>query len=271
MSSFSPQLVKSISDLIDGVLQKYLHKASEDPHSDSGNPFVLALLRDFEPLLHRIHGLKTSMGTELEKIAEMIAKDAWGEKNVNRRVNLNVRLPKNVFQTIDTIINNLSNSKKLPNYLDEKEKVISACKNPSIDQEEHTYEFDLQLYDQQKKNFYCLEMKGPDPNTTEVPGAKKRLLVMMAWAYLNKKGKNIDSIFSIYYNNKFPKPYKNPKVLYYFDPDGGLLVHDKFWNFIGKSETTYFELLKIFSDYGKKNKKKIWDGFSKLIKVENNK
>lgn len=91
---------------------------------------------------------------------------------------------------------------------------------------------------------------------------------MMAWAYLNKKGENIDSIFSVYYNNKFPKPYRNPKVLYYFDPDGGLLVHDKFWNFIGKDDDTYSELLRIFSEYGRKNKKRIWDGFSKLIKVK---
>lgn len=113
-----------------------------------------------------------------------------------------------------------------------------------------------------------MEMKGPDPNTTEVPGAKKRLMVEMAWAYYQKKYNNVDSQFAIYYNNKYPKPYRNPKVLYYFDPDGGLLVHDLFWNFLGKNINTYTELLEIFKEYGKKNKKRIWNGFSKLV-VEN--
>ena len=112
-------------------------------------------------------------------------------------------------------------------------------------------------------------MKGPDPNTTEVPGAKKRLLVALAYGYLyvNKKSKKIDSRLAIYYNNNFPRPYRNPKVHYYFDPDGGLLIQDSFWNFIGKNEKTYGELIKLFEEYGKKNKKRIWEGFSKLILV----
>jgi hypothetical protein len=98
------------------------------------------------------------------------------------------------------------------------------------------------------------------------PWGKKRLMTGMAWAFYRKKHENIDSLFAIYYNNTFPRPYKNPKVLYYFDPDGGLLVSESFWNFPGKSKTTYTELLKIFREFGKKNKKRIWDGFSRLVK-----
>ena len=79
--------------------------------------------------------------------------------------------------------------------------------------------------------------------------------------------REVDALFAIYYNNVFPKPYKNPKVLYYFDPDGGLIVHDKFWNFIGRHDSTFAELVNIFREYGKKNKKKIWKGFSRLIKI----
>ncbi len=45
-------------------------------------------------------------------------------------------------------------------------------------------------------------------------------------------------------------------------------VHEAFWNFIGKSNSTYSELLKLFENYGKKNKKKIWNGFSKLIDMK---
>ena len=94
------------------------------------------------------------------------------------------------------------------------------------------------------------------------------MLAELAWGFLNKKSKKIDSIFSIYYNNQHPKPYKNPKVLYYFDPDGGLLVHDKFWNFIGKDKGTFNELVKVFEKYGQENKKRIWTEFSKLIKIK---
>jgi len=268
MSSISTTSKKEIYKLIDKVVEKYLKKAEDGPITNSGNPFVMAIFNDFDPLLHRIHGAKTSLGNEMEKIAEIIARDAWGKDNVRRKININVELPENVFRTIDNIINNLSNAKKLSNYIEEKHKIIEACKNPSANKEAHTYEFDMELYDSKNDHWYYMEMKGPDPNTTEVPGAKKRLMVEMAWAFYQNKYKNVDSQFAIYYNNKYPKPYKNSKVLYYFDPDGGLLVHDLFWNFLGQNKNIYIELLGIFKEYGKKNKKKIWNGFSKLI-VEN--
>ncbi|MHB8931179.1 MAG: TdeIII family type II restriction endonuclease [Melioribacteraceae bacterium] len=271
MIAISNDSKEFILSQIDKVIMKYLKKAESEPIANSGNPFVMAILKDFEPLLHRIHGLKTSIGSEMEKIAECIAVDVWGKENVKRKCNVNVKLPRNVFQSIDTIINNLSNAKNLSNYLTEKELIISSCNSPDREFEEHTYEFDLQLYDKFKKRLHFLEMKGPDPNTTEVPGAKKRLLVAMAYGYIHiLKGKGeIDSQIGIYYNNKFPRPYKNPKVHYYFDPNGGVLVQEAFWNFIGKNENTYTELIKLFEDYGLKNKKRIWDGFSKLI-ISNN-
>lgn len=268
MSAISSSTKKKISDQIDLVVDKYLKKAATTPKANSGNPFVLAILKDFEPLLHRIHGLKTSIGSEMEKIAELIAIDAWGKLNVKRKLNLDVQLPRNVFQTIDTIINGLSNAKKLSNYKNEKELILSAFETQSSEFENHTYEFDLELYDGKTNHLYYVEMKGPDPNTTEVPGAKKRLLIALAHGIKMRETSevDVDSHFGIYYNNKYPKPYKNPKVLYYFDPDGGILVQEAFWNFFGKSDTTYIELLGIFEEYGKKNKNRIWDGFSKLIK-----
>lgn len=265
MNSIKPSSRKKIYNLVDVVVEKYLKKAADKPKSNSGNPFVMAIFHEFEPLLHRIHGAKTSLGSEMEKIAEIIAKDSWGDENVRRKFNVNVGLPANIFRTIDNIINNLSNAKKLSNYNEEKLKIFEACDNPSKEVENYTYEFDMELYDKKKDHRYYLEMKGPDPNTTEVPGAKKRLLVVMSWAYYTNKFKNVDSRFAIYYNNTFPKPYKNSKVLYYFDPDGGLLVHEEFWNFIGNNPNTYSELLDIFKEYGKNNKKRIWDGFSKLV------
>jgi len=266
MPVISSIVKKRIIEQINKVVFKYLKKAEKTPDANSGNPFVMALLRDFEPLLHRIHGLKTSLGNEMEKIAEVIAVESWGKENVRRKFNINVILPRNVFQIIDSIINNLSNAQKLSNYSEEKKLIISACNNPSKEHEEYTYEFDLSLMTKSKR--YFLEMKGPDPNTTEVSGAKKRLLVALAWGYINGKSKGIDSRLGIYYNNKYPRPYKNPKVHYYFDPEGGILVQEAFWNFIGKNNSTYNELIKIFESYGKKNKKEIWTGFSRLIDIK---
>ena len=258
---------KEIYNLIDKLVSKYIKKIEKDGYlNNSGNPFIMALFSDFEPILHTIHGIKTSLGGEMEKIAEIIAKDAWGEKNVKRKINRDVILPKNVYSTIDSILNNLSNARTLSDYYKEKEQIKEALKTRSKETESHIYEFDLEIYDEIKKHYYFMEMKGPDPNTTEVPGAKRRLLAELAWGYQNLKMKEADALFAIYYNNKFPKPYKNPKVLYYFNPQGGLLVHEYFWNFIGRNETTYKELVKVFESYGKANKEKIWDSFSKLIK-----
>ncbi len=265
--TISRKAEEQIYNLIDVIVNVYISRATADSGQNSGNPFVMALLENFEPLLHRIHGLKTSLGGEMEKIAEIIAIDAWGIGNVDRKTRRTFDLPINVFQTIDSIITDLSNAKKHSNYSHEIKKVIQSCENPSKDVRTCTYEFDLELFNIEKNHLYFLEMKGPDPNTTEVPGAKRRLLSELAWGYFNKKFKAIDSLFAIYYNNKYPKPYKNPKVLGYFDPDGGLLVHDNFWNFIGKNKDTYFELIKIFERYGKENKKRIWTEFSKLIKI----
>lgn len=270
MGIISKKARSEIFKLIEEIVSKYLKRALDKPKANSGNPFSMALLKDFEPLIHRIHGLKGSMGSQMEKIAEIIAIESWGKDNVKRKINIDVQLPKNVFQAIDSIINNLSNASKLPNYRNEKQQIIEACQNTSHDFESYTYEFDLELYDQEAKRLYYLEMKGPDPNTTEIPGAKKRLLAEMAWGFLNKECEDVDAILALYYNNKFPKPYKNPKVLYYFDPDGGLIIHDNFWNFLGRGESTYQELLTVFSDYSKQNKKRIWDGFSKLIDIDPN-
>jgi hypothetical protein len=266
--SLSVKAKKEINTLIEAVVKKYISKAASKPKANSGNPFVMALLKDFEPLIHRIHGLKTSLGSEMEKIAEIIAIDAWGKANIQRKVKVNVALPKNVFQTIDSIINNLSNAKTLSDYEKEKKMILDACKKPSKTTEQHTYEFDLVVTDPKKKHTYILEMKGPDPNTTEVPGAKKRLLVAIAWAYFKTKSEKIDSHFAIYYNNKHPKVYKNPKVHYYFNPAGGTIVQEDFWNFLGKNTQTFNSLTKLFESYGKTNKKKIWDGFSKLIDIK---
>lgn len=69
------ELRKKIYLQIDKVVNNYLKKAIDTPKSNSGNPFVMAIFSDFDPLLHRIHGAKTSLGNEMEKIAELIAKD----------------------------------------------------------------------------------------------------------------------------------------------------------------------------------------------------
>ena len=259
---------QTIYKLIGTVVEKYLAKAELKPKKTSGNPFVIAVFKDFEPLLHRIHGAKGAFGHVMEKIAEVIAKDRWGKNNVRKGAKIDIELPRNVFQAIDSIINDLSNSSKHPSYKQEKNLVLKACRNTSKRKERHTYAIDMELYDRSKNRYYYLEMKGPDPNTTEVPGAKRKLMTEMAWAYYNMKRKKVDCIFGLYYNNKHPEPYRNPKVLYYFDPEGsqGLKVQETFWNFIGKSNTTFSEILEIFKRYGKNNKKRIFSGFSKLVK-----
>ncbi len=269
MEVISIKAKKAINFLIDSLVNKYITKAKKDGHlKNSGNPFVMALLSDFEPILHNIHGLKTSLGSELEKIAEIIAIDRWGKDNVKRKIKRDVILPKSVYAEIDTILNRLSNAKTLSDYFAEKEKIksvvqLSKAKNEAT--EAHKYEFDLEIYDKEKNKYYFLEMKGPDPNTTEVPGAKRRLLTQLAYGYAYTEAEDIDCPIAIYYNNKYPKPYKNPKMLGYFNPNGGILLHDDFWNFIGKDKKTYSELLNLFREYGKKNKKRIWDSFSGLM------
>lgn len=261
---------KDIQKLIDALVVKYIAKIKKDGHlKNSGNPFVIALLSDFEPIMHSIHGLKTSLGNEMEKIAEIIAIDRWGKENVHRKIKRDVVLHRSVYATIDSILNRLSNAKTLSDYFVEKEEVrisVEKSKNSKEIEETHKYEFDLEIYDEDNDHYYFMEMKGPDPNTTEVPGAKRRLLTQLAWGYRYKKSKDVDCPIAVYYNNKYPLPYKNPKVLGYFNPTGGILLHDKFWNFIGKDDRTYSELLEIFKDYGKTNKRKIWNSFSKLIK-----
>ncbi len=262
----SKEAKKKINALIKVVVENHISGAPNRSKANSGNPFVIALLKDFEPLVHRIHGLKTSLGNVMEKIAQIIALDAWGEGNVQRKTREIVNIPVNVFREIDSIINNLSNARTLSDYEKEKKIILSACKNPSKETEQHTFEFDLIVTDTEEKHTYIFEMKSPDPNTTEVSGAKKRLLVAIAWAFFKTKSEKIDAHFAIYYNNKYPKVYKNPKVHYYFNPKGGTLVQEEFWNFLGKNKETFNSLIELFESYGKMNKKKIWDAFSKLIK-----
>nr|MBC8415255.1 TdeIII family type II restriction endonuclease [Candidatus Cloacimonadota bacterium] len=215
MIAISKKTKEKITEQIQIVVNKYLEKADTKPKANSANPFVMALLKDFDPLMHRIHGLKTSLGCEMEKIAEIIAIESWGKNNVRRKFRENVTLPSNVYQIIDSIIDDLSNARTLSHYENEKNKILNAIKKPSTQFLSHTYEFDLELKDNTNNEIYCLEMKGPDPNTTEVPGAKRRLLAALANNVLQHRDYEVNSLLAIYYNNKFPKPYKNAKVLYY--------------------------------------------------------
>lgn len=256
--------VKKIKLLLDDLLNNHIGRALINPNNHSGNPFVLALFKQFEPLIHRIHGMKTSLGNQLEKIAEIIALQSVSEEYVQRNLNVNITLPRNVFAEIDRIINELSNAQNLSDYQREKDLVILACRNPSAESESHTYEFDLIITNPNTNHKVIIEMKGPDPNTTEVPGAKKRLLVGLAWLYLQGH-RNIDCKLGIYYNNKNPRPYRNAKVLAYFNPNGGILTQENFWNFLGSNDNIYPELIRFFNLYGEKNKRRILDSFQNLI------
>ncbi len=264
MPALKYNAVKEIKILLDNMLAKHLEKANIQPKIHSGNPFVLALFKEFEPLMHRIHGMKTSLGSQLEKIAEIIAVQNFTQPNVQRNLNINISLPRNVFAEIDRIINELSNAQNLSDYQREKDLVLLACQNPSAESESHTYEFDLIITNPATANKTIIEMKGPDPNTTEVPGAKKRLLVGLAWLYLEGH-RDIDCKLGIYYNNKSPNPYKNAKVFSYFNPNGGLLTQEQFWNYLGLNVKTYTELIQIFNLYGDKNKGRILNSFHNLI------
>ena len=266
MSSISDSATKAITNLIDSKVNDYLGRAKASPKANSGNPFVKTLMKDFDPLVHRIHGLKTAMGNQLEKIAEILAVSGWGPGNVIHNDRVNITLPSNVFQTIDTILNLLSESKNIPDYPAEKQQLIEAIKNPSPTSETHRYEFDLSIYDPEANHKYYIEMKGADPNTTEIPGAKKRLLSLMCHAFVNENVKDADCILAIYYNNQFPNEYSNPKVKGIFDLHDGVFVQEDFWNFLGKDNHTYTDLLEIFETYGDQNKQRILEGFSALLR-----
>lgn len=230
--SLSVKAKKEINTLIEAVVKKYISKAASKPKANSGNPFVMALLKDFEPLIHRIHGLKTSLGSEMEKIAEIIAIDAWGKANIQRKVKVNVALPKNVFQTIDSIINNLSNAKTLSDYEKEKKMIIDACKKPSKTTEQHTYEFDLVVTDPKKKHTYILEMKGPDPNTTEVPGAKKDYLLQLRGLTSKQSQKKLTHILQSIITTSIQKFTKTQKCIITLIRQVGLLFKKIFGIFL---------------------------------------
>jgi len=256
--SLSKNIQTEINAFIDDVEQKYISNASDKPKVDSGNPFVMAFLNDFEPLIHRIHGLKKTLDREMKKITQIIANEAWGKSNVRRKIKEVVTLPENVLEVIDIIINNLNNAKTLSNYAKEKEMILEACKKPSKTSEKQTFEFDLVITDQKSKHIYILERKGPALNTVEVTDAKRRLLVAIAWAYFETGAKNIDSQLAIYYNNKYPKVYRNLNVFYNFDPEGGTLVQEDFWNFIGKDKNTFVSLTNIMEKQIKRKYGKVF-------------
>lgn len=50
--SLSVNAKKEINTLIEAVVEKYISKAASKLKANSGNPFVMALLKDFEPLIH---------------------------------------------------------------------------------------------------------------------------------------------------------------------------------------------------------------------------
>ena len=105
--------------------------------------------------------------------------DTWGKDNVLKKKRKSLKLPKNVFNTIETIINRWLDKEEV-SYEDEKKEIIEACNNPSKIFETKRYEADLEIFDEKNNNWYVFEMKGPAPNTSQVESVKRRLLTFFS-------------------------------------------------------------------------------------------
>ncbi len=216
-----------------------------DLSKKSGNPFVDIIFGDLSNLKSFIHGTATTLGSAYEVIAREIAKSNPKFSDAEKKV-FSGRISSEEKSVIRDIVKNLEEDKNGSEYAAEIRSIYNAS---SKNLKKTRITIDLYLKDKGGKEYY-VEMKGPDPNKKEVRAAKEDLLNIVAIKKRTVKFKEFQKkvaiLFGVYYSSMEGR-YNNWKVSPIFEVGNGILIQEKFWDFLG-GENTYSELLGIIEE-----------------------
>lgn len=210
-------------------------------------PFHYRLLgKDRMALFSFIQSINTMFGTSIfEQTAVRLANDRF--KVARNHVKAFNKISHEAQATIQSIIDQLSSSKTVPNKTEEIELIINASRNTRLhDISTPLVDVWLETYDE---DVYLIDIKTVKPNIGSFISFKRTLLEWVAVELAKQDDRKIHSLIAMPYNPFEPEPYKSWQLRGMLDLNHELLVGKAFWDFVG-GEGAYDDLLDCFEVAG---------------------
>jgi len=199
----------------------------------------------------------TSTGNHYEKMSKSIGNEKWGFSE--RHYHKTYRIFESQFNHITTILNELDHRDKtnprVPNWENEKSELDELCSGNTLEVEVIS---DVYLYDEENNKQCFIEIKSPKPNKDQSKVSKEKMLKI--YCGTNNSEIETDILFCLpfnpygrreNYNWSFPESYFNMRL------SSCVKIGDEYWNYLGKDNGFYDELLQLTDEIGIETKKKI--------------
>ncbi len=261
---------QKIAEVVIEVLIKRFEKFPEDATNNRNAPFHAAFLNAFRDKLENqdfdvpffvslsswLHGLSTTLGqTFFERTAHILSD---GEKREYTSKKLgNLQMHQTQKNKINEIMTALSNSERVPNFMQEQQEINSCSLNEMI----NSVDFAADVWYEDSDNIVAIEMKSVKPNSGEMKNEKNRILEGRASLKNSNPNKNISFYIGFpfdptsdsdvnYDKNRFMASVINMNK--FFDPDEVLLASE-LWDKLSGETGTMESILMIINSISQTN------------------
>ena len=235
-------LLKSGSKMVRGLfVSEVISPFRSAGQSGEASPFIKSLFPEIRLAAMLERSLNTALGWGWDKIAGDIARATHGNAEVGYFVA--GQIPAATANQIDALCADYTSGDDhgSPNTPNELALILAGVAAPGA--KEDVREKDDVFYVDGDGTENHLEIKTPKPNYDQMRAAKRRILRLHAVRAPTK----IRAFVGMPYNpNGLFGEYGWPTTKYFVDFETDLLVGRDFWNFVGKSDNTYEELLQCF-------------------------
>ncbi len=247
-----------IKTILKGSLVKKFSNYKPEPAS---MPFHTRLLgKDRLALYSFIHSLSTNFGTAIfEPVAVALAELRF--KNALKQQIAGTVISSEAHKVIQDIMNGLETAIKLPNKLNEIERIREVAQKGDMNNVKLT-KVDLWL-ESNDDELFLIDIKTAKPNAGGFREFKRTLLEWTAAVFAKNPNTKINTLIAIPYNPYEPVPYKRWTMRGMLDLDNELKVGKEFWDFIG-GEGAYENLLDCFEQVGIEMREEIDAYFTKF-------
>ena len=218
--------------------------------------------RDFRPFhdaflgkeLLNIHGFVHSFSTYfcqflLKQIAAEVARPNFDD--IACQYTVGSTIDKRHYEAVNTIVRQLQAQENKVDAVTERRRILRY--NTSTSNPIKPVKADLMT--RKGRVLYLFDLKTVKPNKSNWLDYKRQLLTWYAVAQGQDEIDEVYPYIAIPYNPKHPAPYNMWQLagvldVHRTDAYQEVLVAERFWNFIGKSDTTFDELLVVFRQAG---------------------
>ncbi|HHK5559598.1 hypothetical protein CN975_16480 [Bacillus cereus] len=207
-----------------------------------------------------IQSFYTSFGMSIyEQMAEMLAYSAGYE--VHRQYRLEGDIDLRTAQFIDEIWEHdktYGSGNKL-NQIEQIRENIYPARSPVVHNDSVV---DIFIKRPDGWEFY-IDIKTVKPNKENFQSFKRKLLRWVGYRLSVNPSAKLVTAIAIPYNPFHPTPYsQGMRHGQSLDANYDILVQEQFWNLVGGSDTTYIELLEIFTSVGNELRNQVEEMFS---------